>query len=51
LSWCRQGHQNLHEASRYLAEAISSGQLSITESARQELVRACTAAAQALAQL
>ena len=51
LSWARQGHQSLHEASRYLAEALSSGQVSIAESARQELVRACTAAAQALAQL
>ena len=51
LSWCRQAHAALHEASRYLAEALSSGQVSIAESARQELVRACTASAQALAQL
>ena len=51
LAWCRQGHQSLHEASRYISEAIASGQVSITESARRELVRACTAAASALAQL
>jgi len=51
LSWARQGHTALHEASRYLAEALSSGQVSIAESARQELVRAITAAAQSLANL
>jgi hypothetical protein len=33
LAWCRQGHQSLHEASRYISEAIASGQVSIAENA------------------
>jgi hypothetical protein len=51
LAWSRDCHQRTHEASRLISEAISSGQVSIAESARRELVRACTAAAQALANL
>jgi hypothetical protein len=51
LAFTRQGHQALHDASSSIQEAICSGQASIAESARRELVRACTAAAQALANL
>lgn len=51
VAWVRQAHQGTHEATRLLTEALNTGQLSITESARQELVRACTAVAQALAHM
>jgi len=51
LAFCRLAHQRAHEATAALTEALNSGQVSITETARRRLVDTVKAATEALAQL
>ena len=51
LVWTRQAHQLIHDASRELADAQKSGQMTCAEAAKRRLVETVRAATEALAHL